>query len=62
MTARSSPTGTTRSAPRPGSPAYSPADARAFRQVHDELRRLAARLQPLFMELPRTPGPPACAG
>lgn len=31
---------------------YSPADARAFREVHDELRRLAARLQPLFMELP----------
>ena len=31
---------------------YSPADARAFREVHDELRRLATRLQPLFMELP----------
>ena len=31
---------------------YSPADARAFGEVHDELRRLAARLQPLFMELP----------
>src|ERR1039458_10372158 len=31
---------------------YSPADARSFREVHDELRRLAARLQPLFMELP----------
>jgi phytoene dehydrogenase-like protein len=31
---------------------YSPADARAFGQVHDELRRLASRLQPLFMELP----------
>ena len=31
---------------------YSPADARAFGQVHGELRRLASRLQPLFMELP----------
>ena len=31
---------------------YSPADARAFRAVHDELRALGARLQPLFLELP----------
>jgi phytoene dehydrogenase-like protein len=31
---------------------YSPADARAFRAVHAELRALAARLQPLFLELP----------
>jgi phytoene dehydrogenase-like protein len=31
---------------------YSPADARAYQAVHTELRELAARLQPLFMELP----------
>ncbi len=31
---------------------YSPADARAFASVHAELAQLAARLQPLFMELP----------
>jgi len=31
---------------------FSPADARAFRAADTELRGLAARLQPLFMELP----------
>ncbi|MGP8001030.1 MAG: phytoene desaturase family protein [Streptosporangiaceae bacterium] len=31
---------------------YSPADARAYQAVHAELRELAARLQPLFTELP----------
>jgi phytoene dehydrogenase-like protein len=31
---------------------YSPADARAFRAVNDELRALGAQLQPLFLELP----------
>ena len=50
--ARCWPTGTTRSAPRPGSPGTPrPTRARSG-QVHAELRRLAARLQPLFMELP----------
>ncbi|MGH9294999.1 MAG: phytoene desaturase family protein, partial [Acidimicrobiales bacterium] len=31
---------------------YSPSDARAFVGANEELRRLAARLQPLFMEPP----------
>jgi phytoene dehydrogenase-like protein len=40
---------------------FSPADARSYLATDAELKALAARLQPLFLDLPRTPGPPVCA-